>query len=731
MIKTATETNNIVMLANKLGPSFSSDISKIAKNIQAQNKEGPKSKSLIQNTEIKIKDDDSLEVLDIALNDSVENFKGNTQEIKKNLLQATSSIPLQREEVYKLAAASVKAGATQEELGEFTAKAAKIAVAFGVSTEDMTNIMKGSTVEGKYNKKTLEDITAAWNKLNSSPADDLGSEVLAQYSDKCSSAKNELLMLDKAKKNLSITVGSALIPFIRTESSLLNSVATKVANFTEKHSKLSTGTAYVVGSISSLNSVMELTKTHFGNVASSGVKLINFFCKKTIAVVANTAATETNTAAEHMQNITQFKSIMLTTKKIAADVTEKASIIAKTSAQKILSAINLKSIILSTRKIAVDTASRASTLAKAAAEKILAAINLKSIILSTRKIAVDTACKASTLAKATAEKILTAINLKSIILSTRRIAVDTACKASTLAKAAAEKILAAINLKSIILSTRKIAVDTACKASTLAKAAAEKILMAVHSKSIITTTKSLAVGAAYKISTLAGAAATAVMAGAMNILNIAMTANPIGLIIVGVAALIAGFVLAYKHFEKFRNFLKSIGEMAKKVFSIFKIFNKDEKVKQEVELSTTNKTAVNSAPPARNLPPGSSDKGSLPKFAKGGMVTKPTVAMIGEGGDSEMIIPLNSSERSKSLWEKAGNIMGLGSSQQAVGTGSGSTGGGTSASALVIEKIEINLGGGKGTDIKNALNEGTENMIFKLEELANKISMREKRLSFE
>lgn len=545
------------------------------------------SSKIKQYVEIAVKDNDAFKNLETSLK------KTGTEalETKSKLLQATSTIPLQSEEIYKLAAASVTAAEGKEDLSKFTAKAAKMAVAFGVSTEDMTNIMSGSAVKGKYSKETLDGLTAAWNKLKSSPGSDLGSDVLAQYADKCSSAEYGTNILNKAKQNLLATTGSAFLPVIQAGTNLMNNASVKLATFAAKHTTLTKYLSYSIGAMAALNYVIGTSKMLFGNLVSSGIRVVNFFCAKTVAVAANTATTKTNTLAENTQNITQFKSIML--------------------------------------------------------------------------------------------------------------------------------------------STRKIAVDTASKASTLAKAAAEKILTAVHFQSIATTTKSIAVGAAYKISTLAGAAATAVMAGAMNILNIAMTANPIGLIIVGVAALIAGFVLAYKHFEKFRNFLKSIGEMAKKIFSIFKIFNKDEKVKQEVELSTTNKTAVNSAPPARNLPPGSSDKGSLPKFAKGGMVTKPTVAMIGEGGDSEMIIPLNSSERSKSLWEKAGNIMGLGSNTQAVGTGSGSTGGGTSASALVIEKIEINLSGGKGADIKNALNEGTENMIFKLEELAKKISMREKRLSFE
>jgi len=43
------------------------------------------------------------------------------------------------------------------------------------------------------------------------------------------------------------------------------------------------------------------------------------------------------------------------------------------------------------------------------------------------------------------------------------------------------------------------------------------------------------------------------LAAAQWVLNAALTANPIGLIVVGIAALVAGFVIAYKHSETFRN----------------------------------------------------------------------------------------------------------------------------------------------------------------------------------
>jgi hypothetical protein len=66
------------------------------------------------------------------------------------------------------------------------------------------------------------------------------------------------------------------------------------------------------------------------------------------------------------------------------------------------------------------------------------------------------------------------------------------------------------------------------------------------------------------------AVATGVMTAAQWALNAAMTANPIGVLIVGIGALIGGLVYAYQHAEKFRAILDGIGNVAKTVFEIIK-----------------------------------------------------------------------------------------------------------------------------------------------------------------
>ena len=88
--------------------------------------------------------------------------------------------------------------------------------------------------------------------------------------------------------------------------------------------------------------------------------------------------------------------------------------------------------------------------------------------------------------------------------------------------------------------------------------------------------QTLAMMAGQKLSTAAAlkmvavqkmqAASTKLVAGAQKILNIVMTANPIGIVIAAVVALGTAFVLLYKKCEPFRNFINGIGAGLKKAF---------------------------------------------------------------------------------------------------------------------------------------------------------------------
>lgn len=82
----------------------------------------------------------------------------------------------------------------------------------------------------------------------------------------------------------------------------------------------------------------------------------------------------------------------------------------------------------------------------------------------------------------------------------------------------------------------------------------------VTESNIVRKIKDTAVTAAQTTASLAKAAADKVMAGAAKayaaaqwLVNAAMSANPIGLLVIAIAALVAGFVIAYKKSEAFRS----------------------------------------------------------------------------------------------------------------------------------------------------------------------------------
>jgi len=77
----------------------------------------------------------------------------------------------------------------------------------------------------------------------------------------------------------------------------------------------------------------------------------------------------------------------------------------------------------------------------------------------------------------------------------------------------------------------------------------------------------VAVTAAQKIT----AAASKAWAAAQWLVNAALTANPIGIVVVAIAALVAGLILAYKHSETFRRIVdaafKAVKDAAQAAFS--------------------------------------------------------------------------------------------------------------------------------------------------------------------
>jgi hypothetical protein len=146
------------------------------------------------------------------------------------------------------------------------------------------------------------------------------------------------------------------------------------------------------------------------------------------------------------------------------------------------------------------------------------------------------------------------------------------------------------------------------------------------------------------------AGALAAIAASIVAINIAMALNPIGLIVIGVGALIAGLAIAYTKFEGFRNIVNS-------VFGGIKWWITNVVIPQFNLMLTVFKTIFNGIASVWNntigkfsfkVPswvPGIGGKGfempDIPMLAAGGIVTGPTLAMIGEGRGPEAVIPLD------------------------------------------------------------------------------------------
>jgi hypothetical protein len=134
--------------------------------------------------------------------------------------------------------------------------------------------------------------------------------------------------------------------------------------------------------------------------------------------------------------------------------------------------------------------------------------------------------------------------------------------------------------------------------------------------------------------------------------NAVMAMNPITLMVIAVAALVAGLILAYQRFEGFRNIVDSVFSFIQKgvkagidgitsylqfVLGIYKgIFNGI--------ASLWNNTLGKLSFKVPGWVPGIGGKGfdvpNIPMLAEGGIVTRPTLALIGEAG-AEAVIPLS------------------------------------------------------------------------------------------
>jgi phage-related protein len=104
--------------------------------------------------------------------------------------------------------------------------------------------------------------------------------------------------------------------------------------------------------------------------------------------------------------------------------------------------------------------------------------------------------------------------------------------------------------------------QTMAIATDFASGAGQGLNLILESQAVITA-RAKAAAVAKAVADKAVAASTKVAAAGQWALNAAMSANPIGLVVVAVAALVAGFVLAYNKSETFRNIVQTAMGAAK------------------------------------------------------------------------------------------------------------------------------------------------------------------------
>jgi phage-related protein len=133
--------------------------------------------------------------------------------------------------------------------------------------------------------------------------------------------------------------------------------------------------------------------------------------------------------------------------------------------------------------------------------------------------------------------------------------------------------VAIIGLKFALAATNAIMVITsvvsaALKIGYLTLAAATGSATAAQTLAELTYKKSIIALVAYNVAMAAQSAILGIVTAAQYALNLALSLNPIGLVVIAVAALAAAFVLAYKKIEPFRDLINSIFEKIKEVVKI-------------------------------------------------------------------------------------------------------------------------------------------------------------------
>jgi hypothetical protein len=146
---------------------------------------------------------------------------------------------------------------------------------------------------------------------------------------------------------------------------------------------------------------------------------------------------------------------------------------------------------------------------------------------------------------------------------------------------------------------------------------------------------------------LAIAAAIGLVAAAIVATNIAMALNPFALIAAGVALLVAALVVAYNKFDWFKTGVNAIingilGAFESVVNGAIMMVNGIIRAYNAIPIAPDIKTIahVNLPSIGGNSATQAASRMNLPRMAEGGIVSSPTLALIGEAGP-EAVVPLD------------------------------------------------------------------------------------------
>lgn len=530
------------------------------------------------------------------------------EKFRREIIQATKDIPLMNDEIYNIAAAAGQAGIKQKELTRFTGDAAVMSVAFDQIAKDSGSTMATwRTSFGMTQDQVMklgDQVNYLANSVNASATDI--SEVVNRVG---AVGKNAGLSVEQVG-----ALGASLVAMGQTPEI----ASTAIKNMTGALTKGYAVTKAQAGAYAMLGldaekvakqmqvdgdgtMLMVLEKINKINPAEKGALISQLFGDEAKAGVSQLSG-QLDLLKENFRRVadeSQYGGSMMAEYKNRSATTENSLILMAKAGQTVASnfAYAFLPTIKSGAKELVDIAQK------------VGAFSEKHPTLS-KNIGY-------TVAGLAAFNIVT--GMSKILLG------------NTITQGA--KVIGFFTAKTVAVGADTVA--------TGANTVAENTLYVSRFRSIIMTGKNIAVMVAHKSAMIGSKIATGAMTAGQWALNVALNANPIGLVVAGIGLLIGAFVIAYKKSEGFRNMIDGIIEKGKKLAKVFGFFDKGKKVNLEANIQQKDNFALKATP-----------------FAKGGIVSEPTLSMVGEGGDTEVVIPLNNSSRSKSLLDYANKALG-------------------------------------------------------------------------